>query len=302
MLSLRCLLFAAAFLSETHCEQAKPGEVGQSSSTLAKFVSNLLDQMNDVKQEKEMEAKMASMEVEVVQEEELPALKVQHEDGIGYCLLLSTEVSLEILGLNGDNKTVTVPVSATAEVVGKCLEGHSEVRFVWRDEHSEEDNLINLVVERHIDQSNLVYLSGAFLRLHHLNRRLEFYTSMGPLDYRTLLWPIRYQLNCPELKYKLAPIKEYIGRENISVVLHLDDIKIEAFRDVTLQNHRPESFGNKWYRREWKCEFHRIYDWAPYAVGCGLIAVVVSFVTAFLIRDSIERKKKKKTSGKYERL
>ena len=71
-----------------------------------------------------------------------------------------------------------MPVSATAEVVGKCLEGHSEVtevtevfkeaehlkltifkvRFIWRDEHSEEDNLINLVVERHIDQSNLVYL------------------------------------------------------------------------------------------------------------------------------------------------
>ena len=75
MLSLRCLLFAAAILLETHCEQAKPREVGQSTSTLAKFVSNLLDQMNDVKQEKEMEAKMASMEVEVVQEE-LPALKV----------------------------------------------------------------------------------------------------------------------------------------------------------------------------------------------------------------------------------
>ena len=35
-------------------------------------------------------------------------------------------------------------------------------------------------------------------------------------------------MNCPELKYKLAPIKEYIGRENISVVLHLDDIKIEV--------------------------------------------------------------------------
>ena len=39
----------------------------------------------------------------------------------------------------------------------------------------------------------------------------------------------RYQLNCPELKYRLAPIKEYIGRENISVVLHFDDIKIEVF-------------------------------------------------------------------------
>ena len=76
MLSLRCLLFTAALLSETYCEEAKPGEVGQSTSTLAKFVSNLLDQMNDVKQEKEMEAKMASMEVEVVQEEELPAWKV----------------------------------------------------------------------------------------------------------------------------------------------------------------------------------------------------------------------------------
>ena len=75
MHSLCCLLFAAALLSETHCEQANPGEVGQSSSTLAKFVSNLLDQMNDVKQEKEIEAKMASMEVEVVKEE-LPAWKV----------------------------------------------------------------------------------------------------------------------------------------------------------------------------------------------------------------------------------
>ena len=45
----------------------------------------------------------------------------------------------------------------------------------------------------------------------------------------SIVFLFRYQLNCPELKYKLAPIKEYIGRENISVVLHLDDIKIEVF-------------------------------------------------------------------------
>ena len=84
----------------------------------------------------------------------------------------------------------------------------SQVRFVWHDRHSEEENLINLVVERNTEMPNLVYLrwvpqgsgrrllliflsSGAFLRLHHHNRRLEFYTPMGSLENRTLLWPIR---------------------------------------------------------------------------------------------------------------
>ena len=80
------------------------------------------------------------------------------------------------------------------------------MRFVWHDRHSEEENLINLVVERNTEMPNLVYLrwappvrtfltiflsSGAFLRLHHHNRRLEFYTPMGSLENRTLLWPIR---------------------------------------------------------------------------------------------------------------
>ena len=82
----------------------------------------------------------------------------------------------------------------------------SQVRFVWHDRHSEEENLINLVIERNTEMPNLVYLrwappgrtfliiflsSGAFLRLHHHNRRLEFYTPMGSLENRTLLWPIR---------------------------------------------------------------------------------------------------------------
>ena len=33
-----------------------------------------------------------------------------------------------------------------------------QVRFVWPDRHSEEENLINLVVERNTEMPNLVYL------------------------------------------------------------------------------------------------------------------------------------------------
>merc|ERR1719391_1745151 len=241
-------------------------------------------------------------EVEMVEEEELPSWKVSHEEGDGFCLLLSAEVRLELFGLSGVNNSLMVPVSEWAEVEGKCLEGKSEVWFIWHNDISEEENLINLVVERNTKMPNLVYLSGAFLRLHHQQRRLEFYTSMGSLEHRTLLWPIRYQLRCPELNYRLAPIEEYRRSENASAVIYLADVRIEAFRDITLQNHRPESYGVNWYRREWKCEFHRIYDWAPYLVGCGLCATLIFFVVAFLCRDSLERKKSKKTLSKYESL
>jgi len=300
------LLFIASVLLQ-ECQQAEVAEMeaGKGSPSLAEFVNNLIDQMNDVKESREREAKKAGVEVEeteMVEEEELPSWKVPPEDGDGYCLLLSAEVRLELFGLSGETAPLIVPVSEKAEVEGKCLEGNSEVRFIWHDRDSDEENLINLVVERDTEMPNLVYLSGAFLRLHHHNRRLEFYTSMGSLDYRTLLWPIRYQLRCPELRYELAPIVKYRGRENVSAVLYLADVRIEVFRDITLQNHRPESYGLNWYRREWKCEFHRIYNWAPYLVGCGLCATLLFFVVAFLCRDSLERKKTKKTFSKYESL
>merc|ERR1719391_295671 len=258
-------------------------------------------------------------EVEMVEEEELPSWKVSHEEEDGFCLLLSAEVRLELFGLSGVNKSLVVPVSEKAEVEGKCLEGKSEVRFVWHNDLSEEESLINLVVERNTKMTNLVYLSGAFLRLHHQQRRLEFFTSMDSLEHRTLLWPIRYQLRCSELSYRLAPIEEYRGRKNASAVLHLTDVRIEVFRSAlsnphwlssmifqafrgdTLQNHRPESFGVSWFRREWKCEFHRIYDWAPYLVSCGLCTTLFVFVMAFLCRDSLEREKTQ-TLSKYESL
>jgi len=314
------LLLAGTKGQSTEVPEVEGGE--SSSSKLAEFVDNLIDQMNDVKESREREAKKTEVEeVEMlVEEDELPSWKVSHEEGDGFCLLISAEVKLELLGLSGVNKSLTVPVSEKAEVEGRCLEGKSEVRFVWHSRNSEEENLINLVVEHDHETPNLVYLSGAFLRLHHHQRRLEFYTSMGSLEHRTLLWPIRYQLRCPELRYRLMPIEEQRGREeNASAVLYLTDIRIEvyqsalsnphwlssmifqAFRGITLQNHRPESFGVNWYRREWKCEFHRIYDWAPYLVGCGLFTTLLIFVAAFLCRDSLERKKTK-TWTKYESL
>ena len=40
---------------------------------------------------------------------------------------------------------------------------------------------------------------------------------------------VRYQLRCPELRYRLAPIEEYRGKENASAVLYLADVRIEVF-------------------------------------------------------------------------
>ena len=40
----------------------------------------------------------------------------------------------------------------------------------------------------------------------------------------------RYQLRCPELRYRLMPIEEHRGRENASAVLYLTDVRIEVLR------------------------------------------------------------------------
>ena len=121
MFPLCCQLFIALLLAGGNCQQAEVGEVesGKTSSSLAEFVDNLIDQMNDVKESREREAKKTVVEVEEVEkvvEEELAAwkvihkdfnlistillwrthiiFKVPHEDGDGFCLLLSAEVCL----------------------------------------------------------------------------------------------------------------------------------------------------------------------------------------------------------------
>ena len=78
---LCCQLFIALLLAGGNCQQAEVGEVesGKTSSSLAEFVDNLIDQMNDVKESREREAKKTVAEVEEVEkvvEEELAAWKV----------------------------------------------------------------------------------------------------------------------------------------------------------------------------------------------------------------------------------
>ena len=123
MFPLCCQLIIALLLAGGNCQQAEvgEGESGKTSSSLAEFVDNLIDQMNDVKESREREAKKTVAEVEEVEkvvEEELAAwkvihkdfnlistillwrthidtiFKVPHEDGDGFCLLLSAEVCL----------------------------------------------------------------------------------------------------------------------------------------------------------------------------------------------------------------
>ena len=81
MLPLCCQICLVLFLAGTKGQQTEIQEVeaGESSSSnLAEFVDEMIDQMNDVKESMEREAKRTEVEEMemVVEEEELPSWKV----------------------------------------------------------------------------------------------------------------------------------------------------------------------------------------------------------------------------------
>jgi len=263
-----------------------PEDVPGSYTELEKFVGDVVKKLGDEEDVK--------VEEEV---EEQPFWSVKSTEEIGYCLLASGQIRLELVEKGERNKTIQVDIPVNAEITGVCKPGSAELRFEWKDERiGKEKNLLNLVMENH--HANLAHLHGAFLRLKTKHGREEFYSSMETGSYTTLLWPIRYQVRCQRtLSYDMAPASEEI-RKYKEVVLQLIDLRIEAFRDITLRGHRPKSLSPQWYRREWGCEFHRTFHWAPYVVAGGLATMLLVIVVAFILRNSAAKKPK----TKYERL
>ena len=96
-----------------------------------------------------------------------------------------------------------------------------------------------------------------------------------------LILIVRYGLSCPvSLQYPLyhlapSPVSENHGSSSGSVgsqetnhqipmaYLVVENVKFEAFREVTLLDQDPESMSQEFYRQKWECEFHMTLDWAP---------------------------------------
>jgi len=227
-----------------------------------------------------------------------------------HCLLASGNFTLVLPQINKDNtsmaqvnRTWVVPENATAK--GACGELSSELNLHWLDEATGKENVMNLVISK---VGRLAALTGIFTRLHTGANKAEIEMSgqIDLKDFNTLVWPIRYGLSCPaSLQYPLYhapnPISETLTASSSSSVvtqetnhhqtpmayLVVENIKLEAFREVTLVDQYPESMSQEFYRRKWECEFHMTFDWAPIAVGGGLACLVSFMLGAFLCKSSI---------------
>lgn len=232
------------------------------------------------------------------------------ENNSNHCLLASGNFTLVLPNMNEDktamvqvNRTWVVPANATAK--GACGELSSELSLHWLDEVSGKQNVMNLVISK---VGRLAALTGIFTRLHTGADKKEEIEMSGQIDlkdFNTLVWPIRYGLSCPVLlQYPLYhapnPISETFAlpsgfggvvsqetQQTPMAYLVVENIKLEAFREVTLVDQFPESMSQEFYRRKWECEFHMTFDWAPIAVGGGLACLVSFMLGAFLCKSSI---------------
>jgi len=230
------------------------------------------------------------------------------ENSSNHCLLASGNFTLVLPQMNEDktsivqvNRTWVVPKNATAK--GICGELASELSLHWLDAASGKKNVMNLVITK---VGRLAALTGIFTRLHTGagKEEIEMSGQIDLKDFNTLVWPIRYGLSCPVLlQYPLYhapnPMSETLTLTSSGSIvsqethqtpmafLVVENIKLEAFRDVTLVDQYPESMSQEFYRRKWECEFHMTFDWAPIAVGGGLACLVSFMLGAFLCKSSI---------------
>jgi len=226
-----------------------------------------------------------------------------------HCLLASGNFSLVLPQMNEDNtsmvkvnRTWVVPENATAN--GVCGEKSSELNLHWIDQDTGKENLLNLVITK---VGRLAGLTGIFVRLYSgANQAVvtEMSSQIDLKNFNTLVWPIRYGLSCPvSLQFPLYhtpnPVSEALASSSGSVLsqesnhptpmayLVVENVKLEAFREVTLLDQDPESMSQEFYRQKWECEFHMTLDWAPIAVGGGLACLVSFMLGAFLCKTSI---------------
>jgi len=225
----------------------------------------------------------------------------------GHCLLASGNFSLIFPSVQDQgsplalqvNTTRAVPSNASAQ--GVCGDQSSELNLRWLDQDTAEENVLNLVITK---MGRLAGITGVFTRLHSSPSNRGMREMSGHVDFNgfsTLVWPIRYGLSCPKsLMYPLyhAPIpltspmvvadtNKKLARNAPMAYLLIENIQLEAFRHLTLQDQIPQSLSLEFYRRVWECEFHMSFDWAPIAVSGGLASLIALLLSAFLCKTSV---------------
>jgi len=236
---------------------------------------------------------------------------VRSRDTDEACIIASGDVRIRLV-VAGEMENVTVDEEIPAGEVtvdGECGDDEAELKLVWPDELSGEDNMLNLVVSRN---GRLAGLTGAFVRLQvgaigkresHAHDSVEMMTKMDFRDIITPVWPLRYGLNCPQSQeFPLYPAPIHLLQNDIADIrpadptsfLIVENLRLEAFRDEsTVDIPELQSGLDFFHRRTWECEFHFTLDWAPVVVGCGLAGLVVFMVTAFFCKRSMGKKRNK---------
>jgi len=221
-----------------------------------------------------------------------------------HCLLLSANLSIILVHPGEDVRNMTedvrrlhwkMEVPQYADARGVCGDTESQISLHWED-REEEENVVNMVVTRN---GRLAELTGVFARFFLHSSWHEVTSTMQKLELNSLSWPHRYCLSCMKtLYYPLYKVSEVQRNHNLrkdddvppAAFLVVDNLMFEVFRKqeasvtkkldikTTLKMHS---------KRNWECEFHVIYDWAPFVLGGVLIFIVVLSLLVFIFKSCL---------------
>lgn len=259
-----------------------------------------------------------------------PALwSVETSDGpeslvTSHCLLVSGNLSVIFVHRDEDARTMsedlrrlhwTKKVPNEARVTGECGDLASEVSFEWseaREESGEENfNLINLVITRN---NRISALTGVFARLFLHSKEFELTSSMKKNDPDSLSWPHRYCLSCQKTLYyplyKVSTVKRNHNDDKSDDVppeafLMIDNLMFEVFRNI--EGSETDLTSKSFSKRNWECEFHKIYDWAPYVLGGCLVFLMLAMMFSFFFKSCLgcsdrPRNRRQRNNNNYEKL
>jgi len=236
------------------------------------------------------------------------------------CLLMAANLSVVFVHPGEDVRQMSedlrrlhwrlaVPSSASSR--GECGDTglQAEVSLHW-SEAGGESNLLNLVVTRN---NRLADLTGVFARLHLHSKTFELTSSLKKNDKDSLTWPHRYCLSCQRTLYyplyKVSAVKRNHNDNKDDDVppeafLLMDNLMLEVFResDAAVQGEDGELLAKTFSRRSWECEFHLIFDWAPYAIGGSLVFLVVLMIVSFCFKSYLGCSDYSRRETSYQKL
>ena len=67
--------------------------------------------------------------------------------------------------------------------------------------------------------------------------------------------------------------------------LVIDNLVIEDFNQEDQVDATPKIAMKAYSKKNWECEFHVIFFWAPYVVGGSLVFLLVTFVISFVFKS-----------------